>query len=52
MSRVRVARWSELEDRKPAYALVGGVDLVVTRYERDGTDRASVLYGRCGMWSR
>ncbi len=43
MTRQSVARWSELEDRKPAHALVGTVDLVVTRY--DG--RVSVLYGRC-----
>ena len=38
-----VARWSELEDRSPAYALVEGVDLVVIRHD----DRVSVLYGRC-----
>ena len=42
-SRVRVARWSELEDRVPAYALVASVDLVVIRHD----DRVSVLYGRC-----
>jgi len=40
---VRVARWTELEDRTPAYALVAGVDLVVIRYD----DQVSVLYGRC-----
>ncbi|KPJ75131.1 MAG: glutamate synthase, partial [Gemmatimonas sp. SG8_23] len=40
---VRVAHWSELEDRTPAYALVAGVDLVVIRYD----DQVSVLYGRC-----
>ena len=28
---VQIARWSELEDREPAYALVGEVDLVVER---------------------
>jgi glutamate synthase domain-containing protein 2/nitrite reductase/ring-hydroxylating ferredoxin subunit len=39
----RVATWSELEDREPAYALVAGVDLVVIR---DG-GAVSVLYGRC-----
>jgi glutamate synthase domain-containing protein 2 len=39
----KVATWSELEDRKPAYALVGGVDLIVIRYD----DAVSVLYGRC-----
>ena len=39
----KVATWSELEDRKPAYALVGNVDLVLVRYD----DRISVLYGRC-----
>lgn len=40
---VAVARWSELPDREPAHALVGEVDLVVTRFG----DRVSVLYGRC-----
>ncbi|MEE8595347.1 MAG: glutamate synthase-related protein [Gemmatimonadota bacterium] len=40
---VKVASWSELEDRRPAYALVGEVDLVVIRYG----DEVSVLYGRC-----
>ncbi len=39
----RVARWSELDDRAPMYALVGEVDLVVIRFG----DRVSVLYGRC-----
>ena len=38
-----MASWSELEDRQPAYALVGGVDLVVIRFD----DAVSVLYGRC-----
>jgi methylamine---glutamate N-methyltransferase subunit C len=40
---VKVAAWSELKDREPAYALVGAVDLVVIRYDDD----VSVLYGRC-----
>ena len=40
---VKVAAWSELSDRGPAYALVAGVDLVVIRYD----NKASVLYGRC-----
>ena len=39
----KVAVWSELQDRKPAYALVGNVDLVVIRYG----DKVSALYGRC-----
>lgn len=42
-ARVRVARWSELEDRRPTHARVGDVDLVIVRYD----DRVSVLYGRC-----
>ena len=42
-TRVKVATWSSLEDRSPAYALVAGVDLVVIRYD----DRVSVMYGRC-----
>jgi glutamate synthase domain-containing protein 2/nitrite reductase/ring-hydroxylating ferredoxin subunit len=41
--RFKVATWSELEDRTPAYALVSDVDLVVIRYD----DQVSVLYGRC-----
>ncbi len=39
----KVATWSQLEDRTPAYALVAGVDLVVVRVG----DNVSVLYGRC-----
>ena len=38
-----IADWSGLEDRKPAYALVAGVDLVVIRLG----DAVSVFYGRC-----
>ena len=40
---VNIAKWSDLEDRKPAYALVADVDLVIVRYD----DAVSVLYGRC-----
>ncbi len=43
MRKEKVADWSELEDRQPAYALVENVDLVVVRYD----DEVSVLYGRC-----
>ena len=39
----KVAQWSQLEDRTPAYALVADVDLVVVRYDDD----VSVFYGRC-----
>jgi len=39
----RVATWSTLPDREPAYALVAGVDLVIVRFD----DKVSVLYGRC-----
>ncbi len=42
-SKVSVAQWSTLPDRKPQYALVADVDLVVVRYD----DNVSVLYGRC-----
>jgi len=38
-----VAKWSELQDRQPTYALVSGVDLVIVRYDGE----VSVLYGRC-----
>ncbi len=40
---VKVAAWSDLQDRKPAYALVANVDLVVIRFDDD----VSVLFGRC-----
>ncbi|MEE8488113.1 MAG: glutamate synthase-related protein [Gemmatimonadota bacterium] len=43
MTGVKVATWSELEDRQPVYALIGEVDLVVVRHD----DQISVLYGRC-----
>ncbi len=38
-----VAKWSDLKDREPTYALVADVDLVVIRYDKE----VSVLYGRC-----
>jgi glutamate synthase domain-containing protein 2 len=43
VKKVKVATWSTLPDREPAYALVANVDLVVVRYD----DNVSVLYGRC-----
>lgn len=42
-SRVSVADWHALEDRKPIGAIVANVDLVIVKY--DG--KVSVLYGRC-----
>jgi glutamate synthase domain-containing protein 2/nitrite reductase/ring-hydroxylating ferredoxin subunit len=43
VKKIMIKAWDELEDRKPSYALVGNVDLVVVRYD----DCVSVLYGRC-----
>ncbi|MCA8881780.1 MAG: Rieske 2Fe-2S domain-containing protein [Rhodobacteraceae bacterium] len=43
MQKTEIARLDELQDRQPAYALVGEVDLVVVRH---GTE-ISVFYGRC-----
>ena len=43
MNKTIVAKLSTLPDRKPAYALVGEVDLVVVRFD----DEISVFYGRC-----
>ncbi len=43
MKKTPVAKLSELPDRKPRYALVGEVDLVVVRFD----DEVSVFYGRC-----
>ncbi len=41
--KVKVATWSDLEEKTPRYALVADVDLVIIRYGDD----VSVLYGRC-----
>jgi nitrite reductase/ring-hydroxylating ferredoxin subunit len=41
--KTEVAKWADLKDRTPAYALCANVDLVVIRYG----DAVSVLYGRC-----
>ena len=43
MKKTVIAKFDALEDRTPAYALVGEVDLVVVRYDK----KVSVLYGRC-----
>ena len=43
MNKVAVATYSQLPDRKPQYALVAEVDLVVVRFD----DEVSVFYGRC-----
>ena len=43
ISPTSIAKYSELEDRKPAYALVENTDLVIIRFD----EQVSVLYGRC-----
>lgn len=43
MKPISLMQWSTLTDRKPTYAIVGEVDLVVVRMD----DEVSVLYGRC-----
>ena len=43
MSKVAVAKFDDLKDREPEYALVGEVDLVVLRYD----ETVKVFYGRC-----
>ena len=43
MNKTALVAFDELADRQPTYALVGEVDLVVTRFD----DQVSVLYGRC-----
>ena len=43
MKKTSVATYSKVPDRKPQYALVGEVDLVVVRFD----DEVSVFYGRC-----
>ncbi|MEM0946388.1 MAG: glutamate synthase-related protein [Pseudomonadota bacterium] len=43
MHGTAIADWDTLGDRRPTYALVGEVDLVVVRFD----DEVSVFYGRC-----
>lgn len=43
MNKIAIARWNDLKDRQPQYALVGDVDLVVVRFD----ENVSVFYGRC-----
>lgn len=43
MNKTQITKTSDLEDRKPAYALVGEVDLVVVQIDEE----VSVFYGRC-----
>ena len=43
MNKTSVAKLDDLKERKPTYALVGEVDLVVVRFGEE----VSVFYGRC-----
>ena len=43
MKKTVIATLNKIENRKPQYALVGEVDLVVVRFD----DEVSVFYGRC-----
>ena len=43
MTPLAIANWTEIDDRTPVGAKVGGVELVIVRFE----DNHSVLYGRC-----
>ena len=43
LSPHKIANFNDLQDRKPAYALVENTDLVIIRFD----DQISVLYGRC-----
>ncbi|WP_298360545.1 glutamate synthase-related protein [uncultured Litoreibacter sp.] len=43
MTKTAIFKLSALPDRKPEYAIVGEVDLVVVRFD----DEVSVFYGRC-----
>ena len=43
MRKAAIFKTKDLADRKPEYALVGEVDLVVVRFD----DEISVFYGRC-----
>jgi glutamate synthase domain-containing protein 2/nitrite reductase/ring-hydroxylating ferredoxin subunit len=40
---IQIAKFSELADRTPTYALINNTDLVIVKYD----NHVSVLYGRC-----
>ena len=40
MKKIALMKWDELDDRKPTYALVAGVDLVIVRFDDE-------VYGEC-----
>ena len=43
MKKIAIATYSEIPDRKPQYALVAEVDLVIVRFDEE----VAVFYGRC-----
>lgn len=43
MKKIAIAKYDDIADRKPEYALVGEVDLVIVKFDDD----ISVFYGRC-----
>ena len=43
MNKVKIANFNKLPDRKPQYALVGEVDLVIVKFDEE----VAVFYGRC-----
>jgi len=47
MKKIPVAALIDVPLLSPVSALVANVDLVIVRYERDGRDQVSVLFGRC-----
>ncbi|MCB9838819.1 MAG: Rieske 2Fe-2S domain-containing protein [Phycisphaeraceae bacterium] len=47
MRKIPIAVFEDIAPLQPRYALVAGVDLVIVRYEREGHDQVSVLFGRC-----
>lgn len=47
MPPTALASLADLEPLQPRHALVGGVDLVLVRFQQNGRDDVSVLYGRC-----
>ena len=43
MNKIAIAKWESLPDRKPSYAIISDVDLVIVKLD----EQVSVLYGRC-----
>ena len=44
MNKIAIKQWDQIEDRKPEYALIADVDLVIVRFDEQGA-KTGIAYG-------